>query len=363
MGSITSRDVDGCLPPSRPPSSTSSPPSPAANAALTIEDRFENSSSTHFASEPRFISGTPTSSTTSPSIASSSVPPAITGFSPTHSNHKDTPHHPLTSTASNEAGATPSASMDDEEVMTVPTLIFWEGDAHAVSISGSWDNWQRRVDLEPGSDGEHCVLLSLQPGDFQLKFFVDGTWQCASYLPTCADPRGIVNNLLTVLPRRYEFDTLIPLHPSRPSSPISSYDCRSPPTSALDPPLLPNYLEARSLKPFPDDISPDVCATRNNYSESSQLCSSLVVPRPAPPDIDTSIGPHASYRPFFSHVFIDHLYMTRACSNDHVQTISQTSRVGQKIVNTVFVFNDTSPPSSEDVSSTPMSSLLPNHVP
>lgn len=319
MGSASSHDANASVPPSHPPSSPSSPPAPFP---CLVEGPLSSNPECAFDSADIIAPiETSISSPTTPSTPSS-VPPNICNMSSVQSHH----------------------GIHDDDSDRVPTLLVWNGGGNTVSVAGSWDNWQVHIQLEQGTDDEHCTLLSLRPGDFQLKFLIDGVWKCAPYLPTCTDSSGNVNNLLTVHPRRNEFDTLAPLHARPPSSPVSSYDRRCPRLTMSDAPLLPEHLEARALKPLPDDISPSVTATRCTFPDGAcaDENNTQLGPRPAPPDVDVFRRPHSSYRPYFSHVFIDHLYVTRSASaDDETQSISQTSRVGRKIINTVFVFNNT----------------------
>lgn len=351
MGVASSHDTtDAYLPSSCPPSrapSSSSPPStppPLFNGQLS-----EFSSTSEHADVRHNPPATTASSSTSPSTASSSIPPVVPSL-PSIPTPEPLDPSGLSPHLNAQAPTSPSAT-EDFENDHVPTLLVWNSGGDVISVVGSWDNWQRHVPLELATNGEHCTLLLLQPGEFHLKFLVDGIWQCVSYLPTCVDLSGNINNTLIVHPPRHEFDTLIPLNAPLPSSPTSSYNCRVALPSASEPPPLPPQLEARALKPLPEDISPAVRATQLNAPSISPWSTAASVPRPAAPGVDISIEPHDSYRPFFSHIFINHLYLTRSASAaEEVQTISQTSRVGRKIVNTVYVYNPASP---THLSSTP----------
>lgn len=73
------------------------------------------------------------------------------------------------------------------------------------------------------------------------------------------------------------------------------------------------------LKPLPDDTSPSVCEMKHSAPH------------------DGTPGEIKKARPFISHVYIDHLYHEKGARDDGVHSLSQTTRVRGKIINTVFV--------------------------
>lgn len=166
---------------------------------------------------------------------------------------------------------------------------------------------------------EYMALIYVPVGEHQFKFFVDDVWQCAPNLPTHTDEHGNTNNLITIEPQESEYDTITPLHDTSPPSPLSSYDQNPTAEFSVDPPVLPPHLESRMLKPLPDDICPSVQEMK----------------RSAPHD--GTPGGVRKARPFISHVYIDHLYQEKEVREDDVHSLSQTTRVGEKIINTVFV--------------------------
>lgn len=161
------------------------------------------------------------------------------------------------------------------------------------------------------SGNEFIALIYVTVGEYQFKYYVDDNWQCAPNLPTRTDETGNTNNVVTIREDELEFDSAVGLHDEKaPRSPITSYTQNSIAAFSSDPPTLPPHLEMRALKPLPDDICPQI----------------------ARPD-----GARRARGPFTSHVYIDHLYRSKRERDDDVMLLSQTSRVGGILVNTVFV--------------------------
>lgn len=91
-------------------------------------------------------------------------------------------------------------ALDLQSTRTVP--IFWEGVAEDVKMMGSFDDWTRGLALSAedytfaGSQlfsGE----IDLIPGEYEVKFVVDGEWRCYSDWPTTGDGFDC-NNVLSV---------------------------------------------------------------------------------------------------------------------------------------------------------------------
>lgn len=203
-------------------------------------------------------------------------------------------------------------------------MIFsWNYGGQAVYIAGAWDGWAAKTALYKNG-AEFIALLYIPVGEFQCKYFVDDNWQCAPDLPTRIDENGNTNNIVIIDNNTPEFDSAAPLNERKPLSPVTSYTQNpSADLTAADPPVMPPHLEARSLKPLPDDVSPSVRASVQRNS--------------APHDGAPGERP-AVKRPFFSHVYIDHLYQANMDPEDNdVQSLSQSTRFGNKVINTVFI--------------------------
>lgn len=190
-------------------------------------------------------------------------------------------------------------------------------------VAGAWDGWATKTALYKNG-AEFIALLYVPVGEFQCKYFVDDNWQCAPDLPTRTDENGNTNNIVTITKSTPEFDSAAPLDERKPLSPVTSYrQNAAADLAAADPPVMPPHLEARSLKPLPEDVSSSVGASAPRNS--------------APHDGAPGAGGTVK-RPFFSHVYIDHLYQAKLDpEDDDVRSLSQSIRVGNKVINTVFV--------------------------
>lgn len=153
------------------------------------------------------------------------------------------------------------------------------------------------------------ALIYLPVGEYQFKYLVDDLWRCAPDVETRTDAEGNTNNVVTVVEREREFDSGSPLRGGE-QSPRESYDQGSSGEFASDPPLLPMQLEERWLKEMPGE----------------------------------GVGGSRRTKRFRSHVFIDHLYREKVSDHNEGNTteqqlvsFSQSSRVGDKVVDTVFI--------------------------
>lgn len=86
---------------------------------------------------------------------------------------------------------------------TVP--IRWTGLASDVRVMGSFDNWTHGVSLSAEDEARDGTLttfegtLQLPPGEYMIKFVVDGEWRLAGDWPTRQDSKTEeYNNLLVV---------------------------------------------------------------------------------------------------------------------------------------------------------------------
>jgi 1,4-alpha-glucan branching enzyme len=72
--------------------------------------------------------------------------------------------------------------------------------AKKVFIAGTFNNWSPDSDqLAKGAGGKFHITLHLDPGKYEYKFVVDGTWtEDPGNQDTVADPYGGVNSVLTV---------------------------------------------------------------------------------------------------------------------------------------------------------------------
>ncbi|KAJ8748628.1 hypothetical protein K2173_007618 [Erythroxylum novogranatense] len=104
----------------------------------------------------------------------------------------------------------------------IPVLITWSYGGSEVAVTGSWDNWERREQLQ--SSGKDLVLIKMLPsGVYHYGFIVDEHLRYAPELPWECDNSGTAYNILDVQEHVPELqDSLAEFQP--PSSPLSSYN-------------------------------------------------------------------------------------------------------------------------------------------
>ncbi|CAA7395298.1 unnamed protein product [Spirodela intermedia] len=75
--------------------------------------------------------------------------------------------------------------------------IVWSGSASEVFLAGSFDGWATQRRMEKSSTGIFTLYLKLYPGQYEIKFIVDGVWMVDTRRPI-VHHSGFENNLLTV---------------------------------------------------------------------------------------------------------------------------------------------------------------------
>lgn len=80
--------------------------------------------------------------------------------------------------------------------------VVWYGIAQQVRLMGDFDGWTQGFslsadDIHDGTFTKFHATLSLPPGQYQVKFVVDGQWRTAPHWPTVETPQGS-NNMLHV---------------------------------------------------------------------------------------------------------------------------------------------------------------------
>lgn len=77
------------------------------------------------------------------------------------------------------------------------TCIVWPNSASEVLLAGSFDGWATQRKMEKLSTGIFALSLKLYPGQYEIKFIVDGTWKLDPLRPM-VNNGGFENNLLIV---------------------------------------------------------------------------------------------------------------------------------------------------------------------
>jgi len=98
-----------------------------------------------------------------------------------------------------EATEEPKKAPAPEGAVEVPVTLDMP-DAGAVYIAGSFNAWSPDADaMTMNDDGLWAITLALEPGQYEYKFVVDGTWMEDPANPEfISDPYGGKNSVLTV---------------------------------------------------------------------------------------------------------------------------------------------------------------------
>ena len=85
----------------------------------------------------------------------------------------------------------------DGEADIVPTVFKWEHGGREVYITGTFNNWDRRIPMHR-SGNDFSYVHNLKRGKHAFKFIVDDEWRFAPDQPTVADVEGRVSNFIDV---------------------------------------------------------------------------------------------------------------------------------------------------------------------
>ncbi|EGR34137.1 kelch motif family protein, putative, partial [Ichthyophthirius multifiliis] len=89
-----------------------------------------------------------------------------------------------------------------------PTDFIWKYGGNNVFICGSWNQWQTYIKLnrlKQNPSWKHCNI-SLQAGQYQYKYVVDGQWRCDYECHVVYDTNGLQNNTLEIVPKQIVHD-------------------------------------------------------------------------------------------------------------------------------------------------------------
>lgn len=139
----------------------------------------------------------------------------------------------------------------------VPTVFRWEHGGNAVFITGSFNNWSRKVPMHR-SGNDFIFIQSLAKGRHAYKFVVDDEWRFAPDQPTVADTSGNINNYIDL--STFKPDDAEPVSSLRRDSlPGVPWGQALPDEDeySKEPPLLPPQLRNIILNsPAPDPADP-----------------------------------------------------------------------------------------------------------
>jgi 5'-AMP-activated protein kinase regulatory beta subunit len=60
-------------------------------------------------------------------------------------------------------------------------MINWTQGGNTVYLTGSWNNWKKKIRLVKSTD-DFTTVIDMPIGRHDLKFLVDNEWQCAENL-------------------------------------------------------------------------------------------------------------------------------------------------------------------------------------
>ncbi|KNC73552.1 hypothetical protein SARC_13890, partial [Sphaeroforma arctica JP610] len=77
-------------------------------------------------------------------------------------------------------------------------MFVWKADADTkVEVSGSWDGWKRRVELQ-NDNWQHFAVIDMLCGEYEYKYIIDGKWTFDVNKPKCDDMLGSFNNYFRI---------------------------------------------------------------------------------------------------------------------------------------------------------------------
>ena len=76
-------------------------------------------------------------------------------------------------------------------------MIVWSHKGTAVYLTGSFNNWQKKIRLQESTE-DFSTVVDMPPGEHQLKFIVDDEWKCSEDLPKVKDHDGNLVNVIKI---------------------------------------------------------------------------------------------------------------------------------------------------------------------
>ncbi|VDO13100.1 unnamed protein product [Rodentolepis nana] len=92
----------------------------------------------------------------------------------------------------------------DNQPKLLPTVFRWNGGGHEIYVSGTFDNWQRKIPMARRKSG-HVVIVDCPPGRHEYKFFIDGAWYHDPTKPMVDNEYGTRNNVVEVKESDFNF--------------------------------------------------------------------------------------------------------------------------------------------------------------
>ncbi|XP_070577410.1 5'-AMP-activated protein kinase subunit beta-2-like isoform X3 [Ptychodera flava] len=211
-------------------------------------------------------------------------------------------HRPRASTIS-------QSSLPALQPNALPTVFHWEGNAKNVYISGTFNNWEKKIPMVK-SQGDFTVILDLAEGEHQYKFHVDGNWVHDHTVPTCVNEYGSYNNVIKV--QKSDFEVFEALAIDSVNSGTAPRDISGSPPGEYNQDMPSRKLQEKTTGP--PILPPHLLQVILNKDIALQ-CEPSLLPEP-------------------NHVMLNHLYALSI--KDGVMALSATHRFKKKFVTTLF---------------------------
>ncbi|EUB61220.1 5'-AMP-activated protein kinase subunit beta-1 [Echinococcus granulosus] len=220
----------------------------------------------------------------------------------------------------------------------LPTVFRWNGGGHEIYVSGTFDNWQKKIPMARRKSG-HVVIVDCPPGRHEYKFFIDGAWYHDPTKPMVDNEYGTRNNVVEVKESDFNFlnaleqDIANSKHKADSTGAGSDTESRTPPGEY-----------GRFIPESPRDIYVQrdfAYPHKSHQAPPAPGVGSITQPPLLPPQLlqgilNKDIGVHCdpNLLPPPNHVMVNHLYALSI--KDGVVVLSVITRYRQKFVSTLF---------------------------
>ncbi|MFH4982407.1 hypothetical protein AB6A40_009116 [Gnathostoma spinigerum] len=226
-------------------------------------------------------------------------------------------------------GSCSTPSIQFTESNEYPVVFKWHGGSQtkAVYVSGSWDNWKRKIPLCKSTQ-DFTTIINLCSGRHEYKYLVDGKWMVDETVAKTDNKIGSQNNVIAIDEADFEvFDALDrDLASSNAGEAMRRMSCAGAQPPSHD---TPNDRELEKLKQFTQEV-PD----RRDFEKAQN-------PPVLPPHLlqvilnkDTPVQCDPNVLPEPNHVMLNHLYALSI--KDGVMVLSATHRYRKKYVTTLL---------------------------
>ncbi|VDK40325.1 unnamed protein product [Taenia asiatica] len=220
----------------------------------------------------------------------------------------------------------------------LPTVFRWNGGGHEIYVSGTFDNWQRKIPMARRKSG-HVVIVDCPPGRHEYKFFIDGAWYHDPTKPMVDNEYGTRNNVVEVKESDFNFLNALEQDIANSKRKADSTGAGSDTESRTPPgeygcfiPESPKDIYAHLDLAYP---------RKSHQAPPAPGVGSITQPPLLPPQLlqgilNKDIGVHCdpNLLPPPNHVMVNHLYALSI--KDGVVVLSVITRYRQKFVSTLF---------------------------